>query len=733
MSPRLLACALALLLLLPSARPADAEEPPPGPPAAPSASDPEAAARRERMREEILAKIEAGRKDVDARRAWEEIRGRPNPAETREATDNGRVGAAATAPPKTRTVDGKDPDNDNDLLFTTIQAAIDASGPGDTVKLADLVFSGPGNRDLVIPPDRDGLKLTGSCGPNTAHILAFDGGTAHNGIAVSPARARIECLVILHPRVGISTSLVAEGLQVSKVVVEGAADKALYVNASGPLVQNSQFLAGANSGVTIAGDLGGRFLTNTIRFFGGHCLALDDATDTLVQGNRVSGCGGHGIAASFNNTTDSGNRYQGNTLSEVGGTCIHHSSTGPYALVGQDARGAGQPNRISGCAGNGVMATGNDVLVRGNTIEGVGASGVELHGPRASVTGNRVTGATAGGIVVGSDDGLVQGNTVLKADGTAIWVQGDRAKVIGNRVTAAGASGIAVFRPDVTIEKNTVTETGVLGIFADGTNALIRGNLIRNTREEGILVSSDRSPRVLANTVANAGLDGGSRGIWVVCGNAQNCDRNDGGNAVRGEVAGNVVSGVVGNDGITVVVTAGGMIVRANRVTDVGGEGLTVQMSFGQVGGPAAADGNVVTRAALDGIWLLGDVNTVRNNTAQYGGGRGLFVKGHDNEILGNRASHNSRGGITLENGGAQNNQGNNTAIGNTALGNRADGIENDAFFTHLEKNASSGNLKGFNCSNDPAGMGIGSTPEQLATNNCGGEGKFDHPSSGID
>ena len=575
------------------------------------------------------------------------------------------------------------------------------------MKLADLEFGGPGNRDLVIPPDRDGLKLTGSCGPNTARIMAYDvaNPTHHTGFLVEAARVQLACVIILHPGSGIYAHPAATGLQVSKVVVEGAKAAALAVFGPGYLVQYSQFLAtdsqsGGQAVYLNAGE--GKFLNNAIRFSTKSCLRLENAAATLVQGNRIAGCAEGGIVS----TSGSHNRYQGNQVSEVGGSCLNLQEFA--VIVGQDSKGAGQPNKLATCAGYGIALgePSNNATVRGNTVEGVGLSA----------------------IIARSFDALIQANTLLHPGLAGVEAAGDRTWVIGNRVTASGWEGILTAGEGLRIAQNTVAEAGRDGIRHVGSHPLVEGNIVRNARGDGIDVSGERAPRVLKNTVANVGIGGPATGIRYACTAADTCDRDAGGVITRGEVAGNVVSGVRGEDGIFAEAERA-LVVRGNRVTDATRRGLSVQASFSQVGGPTAAEGNVVTRAGEIGI-LAGALtslagNTIQNNTAQYGGGTGLRAGGRGNTLIGNRALHNARDGIRVDSI-----TGSVTLTGNTALGNRGDGIQVDGTSARLEKNASTGNLKGFNCSNDGAAI---ERPDLLPTNNCGGEGRFDHPSSGID
>lgn len=62
---------------------------------------------------------------------------------------------------------------DGSGVFATIQAAIDAAAPGDTVQLADGIFAGPGNRDLQFGGKPLTLRSTG--GDAAACVLDVQG------------------------------------------------------------------------------------------------------------------------------------------------------------------------------------------------------------------------------------------------------------------------------------------------------------------------------------------------------------------------------------------------------------------------------------------------------------------------------------------------------------------------------------------------------------------------------
>lgn len=73
---------------------------------------------------------------------------------------------------------------DGSGTYPTIQSAIDAAQSGDTIRLADGVFSGPGNRDITI--DGKALTITSASGDSSLCVIDFGGSPAepHFGFVV---------------------------------------------------------------------------------------------------------------------------------------------------------------------------------------------------------------------------------------------------------------------------------------------------------------------------------------------------------------------------------------------------------------------------------------------------------------------------------------------------------------------------------------------------------------------
>ena len=399
------------------------------------------------------------------------------------------------------------------------------------------------------------------------------------------------------------------------------------------------------TGVFVGGALAGR--VNTISGNGGLGIDLDntsaswtihgnnigvDATGAAGLGNAGGGIrsltGGHTIGSTFaaGRNVISGNGFNGIAL---GSTANGVTVFGNY--IGTNAAGtaalAGQPMGLrvfgSNCTIGGADATTRNVI-SGNTSVGISlespaagcvvsanyigvnstgtaavpnGGGVSLGGSNHTLGGdtagesNVISGNSQGGVSVSGTGHLIRGNYIgTNAAGTAALANGG----IGIRVLAA--SGVTI-GGTAAGEGNLVSGNGSDGIVTDGASSAvtIQGNKV-GTNAAGTAAIPNQSGVVLDGD--GHMLGGGSA-------------------AARNLVSGNSSHGVV--------LAGSGLVVRGNYVgTDAAGNAALANGGFGlrgygetdcEIGGPAAADGNVIAGNVRSVSFEQGATgNVMRNN-----------------------------------------------------------------------------------------------------------------------
>ena len=291
--------------------------------------------------------------------------------------------------------------------YRTIQAAVEDSGPGDTVRVAGGVYQ----EAVVVGPGKEGLAIIGS-GPGDA-VLQGDGtgvgfsisGSARvtvAGFTVTGFATGIEILttdnVIRHVAVegsgGNGILVAASGTRnlIFQATVKGSARDGLVVNGFRNWVLSSEFRDNGGDGIDFNGPLNVAY-GNRASGNGGGLNVMGN--DTLVIANRFTG-NGSGIAAAasaghlvFDNVL-SRNTERGASFLNVGGTLLLANTVDCNLAEGL---------RVDGGGGFRVVL---------NEVENNGAQGVDLVGAvnLSVVDRNQVTKNGAAGIRVSSAAGF---------------------------------------------------------------------------------------------------------------------------------------------------------------------------------------------------------------------------------------------------------------------------------------------------------------------------------------
>ncbi len=333
-------------------------------------------------------------------------------------SDAGRVARAAPASPHT-----------NIIVTTTIQAAIDAASPGDTVLAPAGIYTESLNLDKAV---------------------SLHGAFSNTTIVVALPNQR----VITITGASLTNSVVISGLTFRDGNVAGDGGGVWLTDGAQPLLQNlilqnniaSGFGGGlyAEAGATL---IGVQLISNTAPNGGGGWVAAGDVrlSETLIELNTSDTVGGLRV--------DNGNVWLTDTL-VLSNTALTQNSGGLWAngsatLVGgrfENNRGVGNGGGFY--AGAGASVTGT--LFISNTTSGSGGGGYITGGAQSWLTNTTFISNTAqnggglqlngGGVVSG---GVFQANTVPNNGGglnvtgaLTLWAG---ARFVGNRASLGGA------------------------------------------------------------------------------------------------------------------------------------------------------------------------------------------------------------------------------------------------------------------------------------------------------
>ena len=444
---------------------------------------------------------------------------------------------------------------------------------------------------------------------------------------------------------------------------------------------NGLFLGGSWSSIVGSGNPGGRnvFCGNAwsgIRIQGGGL--------NVVQGNYV-GTSANGLSAIANGTGAISNTTGGILISGSGQNQIGGSGTGQGNVISgnlranvhiQDNGGVGSvANKVQGNV-IGLNALGQGVLGNGSQIGVLIGFTEDL----SSISINNTIGSDGDGNLDAAESNVISGNSF----GIQSRSSGNR---IGHNRIGTNTGGMAA-RPNV------------VGIDSYGSSTVIANNVVSGNSQQGIAFRSTGVLNVAGQVESNyigVGMDGttaianGTYGIEiqdtsVVIG---------GGIGKRNIISGNTLAGVrifstyVGNTFTTINGNYIGTDATGTIDVGNGGEGVRITSSSNTIGGPTAADRNIISGNQLDGIYSTGTGITIQGNWIGVGAAgtelgntlSGIRLNATSNAIvIGNVVSGNDQRGVWLESNAHETTiQGNTIGLdptGSTAVGNSFSGID---------------------------------------------------------
>jgi parallel beta-helix repeat protein len=349
--------------------------------------------------------------------------------------------------------------------FTTIQAAVDAASPGDTI----LVEPGTYKEQVTIGPTKNGLKL--------------EGVADHKAVIQPPATFKGDHALIA---VDGATGVLIDGFTVTGpsadldfgVLVEHKGSATIRDNVISDI--RSDPLGGDQTGIGVWVDTGATATVvknDIVRYQKGGIVALDDGTKLIAAGNTIKGAGPTGVIAQNGiqvavgaNAIITGNKISGNVFTGTGADAsgviafqagrvvvagnkltgneigvIGQEQTSPLFVTGNDIRGS----TLDGIG----LGTVDKAVISGNDIRGSGRDGIRLEDTTGTrLFDNRSKGNAADGLTVtgASKDNVVfmnvfvgNGKFDVSDDTTGTGTAGTANTYFGNRIRTASPSALA--------------------------------------------------------------------------------------------------------------------------------------------------------------------------------------------------------------------------------------------------------------------------------------------------
>jgi len=328
--------------------------------------------------------------------------------------------------------------------YGSIQAAVDDAHEGDTVKVAQGVYTSTAFQVVYVTR---GITITGGYTvTDWSNSYPLTRPTVLDAEDVPRRRG-----VFVHCTSAATVTL--EGLTIQRGYAQNADGGGVYISAGRVVLRNSRVLSSttglSGGGVAVSGG------TVVIR-------------DSIVRGNSASVSGG-GVFVSDGTVTLVGSTIEGNWAIYNGGGV--YVSGGAVTLSGSTVR----DNPFS-YSGGGVSVSGGTVTMNGNTLEGNSAlnsgGGVHVYGGAVTIGGNTIRGNSApygGGVwlYVYASPAMLDGNTIwdnqATYNGGGVYVRGGTVAMTGNTILSnavtydgSDGGGLYVYNGEVALEGNWV-------------------------------------------------------------------------------------------------------------------------------------------------------------------------------------------------------------------------------------------------------------------------------------
>ena len=237
-----------------------------------------------------------------------------------------------------------------------------------------------------------------------------------------------------------------------------------------------------------------------------HGIHVNESSHVRIEKCHVDGAGGHGIYVE-----DSSRAYALKSLLES----VEQDAIRGHVADGDWLEGEGfvaDKNRVLG-AENGIVATGNGILISNNRLEGIGIFGITILDPPGSsgavVLKNRMaeSPSASGGILIDGNYGLVASN---RLSGNGIFENGGQGNRIERNQVAGADTGILCEGQYTVLYRNSVRDCDT-GIEVRSPFSTLDYNRVSFPNIFGIRVTGDGNVSTYRNRVSGAA----GRGIMV--------------------------------------------------------------------------------------------------------------------------------------------------------------------------------------------------------------------------
>jgi len=383
----------------------------------------------------------------------------------------------------------------NSPCYSTIQAAIDDAGTGDTVRVANGTYTGSGNRNI----DFKGKAVTvQSDGGPTACTIDVEG-TFNRGFIF---------------QTGEGAGSVLTGFTITDANAFNGA--AIYCDAASPTITDCHFIGNAANN-----DGGGMYLG---------AGSSPEITDCLFSSNTASRWGG-GIYINNSSPTISNCQFNNNSANTVGGGIYCDNSSS--ANITDCSFSNNTANLGGGIACRSSSPSITNSTFSTNTAEANGG-GIYCNSSSPDITGGTITGNTAdsygGGIYCESGSApnitscTISNNTATDRNGGGIFSDSSSpvisdSNISGNNANSGGGVGTNdsnLSLTNCTISTNIASNRGGGIYFFFNTPSILDSTISDNTADEGGGIYLDSSsPNVNQTTIS--GNIGNTRAGGILC------------------------------------------------------------------------------------------------------------------------------------------------------------------------------------------------------------------------
>jgi parallel beta-helix repeat protein len=401
--------------------------------------------------------------------------------------------------------------------YTTIQSAVDAAAPGDTI----LIKPNPNPKGYTenIVVNTANLTLVGDTVAAKANVntqscptVALDGCET----AASPTNCSADILVVNAPNVTLRKVSFRHGRVNFELGADGGAvrescgigydaqiqtrngavndltlDRNVFqggnsenVRLTGDRIQfTNNLLLTTDNGIDVTGN-DARVTGNTVRANNDDSIEVN-GDRAVLENNAIIGGQGDGIRVSGDQPTIRNNQIEGQSDDGIWVSC--NSCTG--GLIANNRLVQASDDDDEGI----YVSSANNFTIENNTISETAQDGIDFSGTNSIIRNNTITRSGSEGenepclSVKGGGNNQVRNNRLNWCSYWAIEQGGGDGNVYdGNTILGAGSAGIRLSWGDGTVvNANTVTGGAGEGIAnIDATNSVITGNTVTGNRTD---------------------------------------------------------------------------------------------------------------------------------------------------------------------------------------------------------------------------------------------------------